>query len=50
MREISYSQAINEAYDEELQRDPAVFILGEDIGQHWGAAFGEMQGLFAKHA
>jgi pyruvate/2-oxoglutarate/acetoin dehydrogenase E1 component len=49
MREISYSQAINEAYDEELQRDPAVFILGEDIGQHWGAAFGEMQGLFAKH-
>ncbi len=49
MREITYSQAINEAYDEELGRDPSVFILGEDIGQHWGAAFGEMQGLYAKY-
>lgn len=49
MSEISYGQAINEAYDEELKRDPRVFILGEDIGKHWGAAFGEMQGLFDKH-
>lgn len=49
MREITYGQAINEAYDEELKRDPAVFILGEDIGKHWGAAFGEMQGLFDKY-
>ena len=49
MREITYGQAINEAYDEELKRDPTVFILGEDIGKHWGAAFGEMQGLFDKH-
>ena len=49
MREITYGQAINEAYDEELKRDPAVFILGQDIGKHWGAAFGEMRGLFDKH-
>lgn len=49
MREITYGQAINEAYDEELKRDPAVFILGEDIGKHWGAAFGEMKGLFDKY-
>jgi len=49
VREITYGQAINEAYDEELKRDPTVFILGEDIGKHWGAAFGEMQGLFDKH-
>jgi pyruvate/2-oxoglutarate/acetoin dehydrogenase E1 component len=49
VREITYGQAINEAYDEELKRDPAVFLIGEDIGEHWGAAFGEMQGLFAKH-
>lgn len=49
MREITYSQAINEAYDEELKRDPTVFIIGEDIGKHWGAAFGEMQGLFDKY-
>ncbi len=49
MREITYGQAINEAYDEELKRDPTVFILGEDIGKHWGAAFGEMKGLFDKY-
>jgi len=49
MREITFSQAINEAYDEELKRDPTVFILGEDIGKHWGAALGEMQGLFDKY-
>jgi len=49
VREITYGQAINEAYDEELKRDPAVFIIGEDIGKHWGAAFGEMQGLFDKY-
>ena len=49
MREITYGQAINEAYDEELKRDAAVFLLGQDIGKHWGAAFGEMQGLFDKH-
>jgi len=49
VREITYGQAINEAYDEELKRDPTVFILGEDIGKHWGAAFGEMQGLFDKY-
>ena len=49
MREITYSQAINEAYDEEMNRDPSVFIMGEDIGPHWGAAFGEMKGLYAKY-
>jgi len=49
VREITYGQAINEAYDEELKRDPTVFILGEDIGKHWGAAFGEMKGLFDKY-
>jgi pyruvate dehydrogenase E1 component beta subunit len=49
MRELTYSQAINEAYDEEMKRDPSVFIMGEDIGQYWGAAFGEMQGLYAKY-
>ena len=49
IREITYLKAINEAYDEELERDQSVFILGEDIGQHWGAAFGEMKGLYAKY-
>jgi len=49
MREITYSQAITEALDEEMARDPSVFILGEDVGKHWGAGLGEMQGLFDKY-
>ncbi len=49
MRDLTYSQAINEAYDEEIKKDPSVFIMGEDIGEHWGAAFGEMQGLYSKY-
>src|ERR671938_792059 len=31
MREITYLQAIHEALKEEMQRDPRVFIMGEDI-------------------
>ncbi len=33
MRTISYRQAINEALTEEMERDDAVFILGEDVCQ-----------------
>jgi pyruvate dehydrogenase E1 component beta subunit len=49
VREITYTRAITEAFDEELDRDPNVFIIGEDIGRAWGAALGEMQGLFDKY-
>jgi pyruvate dehydrogenase E1 component beta subunit len=49
VREITYTQAINEALSEELARDPKVFIIGEDIGKFWGAALGEMQGLCDKY-
>lgn len=49
MRKITYKQAINEALDEELNRDPMVFIMGEDVGEHWGGPFGEFQGLFKKY-
>lgn len=49
MPEITYQKAINEAYDEEMKRDPNVIILGEDIGQYWGGALGELQGLAAKY-
>jgi len=48
MREITYTQAITEAYDEELKRDPTVFIMGEDIGI-WGGPMGEMRGLLGKY-
>lgn len=36
MRQITYGQAINEAFDEEMQRDPSVFLIGEDIGPYGG--------------
>jgi pyruvate/2-oxoglutarate/acetoin dehydrogenase E1 component len=45
MREITYSQAINEALRESLVEDPRVFLMGEDIGQH-GGAFGVTRGLW----
>ena len=49
MKEITFLKAITEAVDEEMARDPTVFMLGEDIGKYWGAAMGEYQGLFDKY-
>ena len=49
MKELTFKQAITEAVDEEMARDPKVFLIGEDIGKHWGAAMGEYQGLFDKY-
>jgi len=37
MREISYSHALREAMQEEMRRDPDVFLIGEDIGLGGGA-------------
>ncbi|KKK85537.1 hypothetical protein LCGC14_2772310, partial [marine sediment metagenome] len=36
MREITYSQALNEALREEMQGEERVFIIGEDIAIHGG--------------
>lgn len=44
-RLLSYQEAIREALREEMRRDPAVFLLGEDIGRH-GGAFGVTRTLF----
>ena len=49
MKEVTFLKAINEAVDEEMKRDPTVFILGEDIGKHWGGSMGELVGLFDKY-
>jgi len=49
MKETRFSLAINEAFDEEMARDANVFIIGEDIGEHWGGPFGQFRGLFEKH-
>ncbi len=36
IREINQSEALNEALREEMQRDPNVWIMGEDIGEIGG--------------
>jgi pyruvate/2-oxoglutarate/acetoin dehydrogenase E1 component len=44
VREITYAQALNEALREEMDRDPHVFVLGEDVGRH-GGVFTVTKGL-----
>jgi acetoin:2,6-dichlorophenolindophenol oxidoreductase subunit beta len=42
--ELTYSQAVNEALAEELRRDPAVFVVGEDVAEA-GTPFKVLSGL-----
>ncbi len=46
-RRISYSQALNEALSEEMERDPSVLMLGEDVAAP-GGVFGVTKGLYEK--
>ena len=41
-------EAIREAMDEEMERDPSVFIIGEDVGNR-GGVFLATDGLFKKY-
>lgn len=43
-REITLSQAVNEAIAEEMRRDPTVFLLGEDVAEA-GTPFKVLLGL-----
>lgn len=47
MRQISYRQALNEALDEEIARDPNVVLIGEEVGQFDGA-YKVTEGLLKK--
>jgi pyruvate dehydrogenase E1 component beta subunit len=47
MPEITCREALNQALHEEMERDPAVFILGEDVGLYEGS-FKVTRGLLAK--
>jgi pyruvate dehydrogenase E1 component beta subunit len=47
MPEFTYREAINQALREEMQRDPTVFIMGEDIA-FYGGAFKVTEGLLAE--
>ena len=44
MREITMSQAVNEALAEEMRRDPTVYIIGEDVAEA-GTPFKVLSGL-----
>ena len=57
-RKITYQQAINEALDQEMARDPRVIIMGEDNAggagapgeeDAWGGVLGVTKGLFHKY-
>ena len=57
-RTISFKEAINEALDQEMTRDPSVIVMGEDsIGgtgspgedDAWGGPMGVTKGLYGKH-
>lgn len=47
MKEIRLNQAIAEAIYEEMERDPKVFMLGEDIGA-CGGIYGQTRGIYDK--
>jgi pyruvate dehydrogenase E1 component beta subunit len=46
-RNITYRQALNEALSEELERDPNVFLMGEEVAEYNGA-YKVSQGLLDK--
>lgn len=47
-RNVSMVDAIREAIDQEMARDPAVFVIGEDVGRI-GGIFACTRGLIEKH-
>ncbi len=47
MRSIQLRQAIREAMEEEMRRDPAVFLMGEEVAQYNGA-YKVSQGMLAE--
>lgn len=45
MRKILYRDALKEAFQEEMARDPNVFLLGEDIADPFGGTYKATAGL-----
>lgn len=48
MKDLTMNVALNEAITEEMERDPNVFVLGEDIAK-MGGSWGITKGLLAKY-
>jgi pyruvate/2-oxoglutarate/acetoin dehydrogenase E1 component len=46
-RRLSTARAVSEAIEQEMERDPSVFVMGEDVGPY-GGIFGSTGGLFEK--
>jgi len=46
-RRLTMAQAISEAIGQEMERNPDVFVMGEDVGAY-GGIFGATGGLFNK--
>ncbi len=44
MQQISYGEALRQAYFEELRRDDRVLLMGEDVGR-WGSLYRSSKGL-----
>ena len=47
MAVISYREAVNQAMSEEMERDPNVFLMGEEVG-HYQGAYKVSQGMLAR--
>src|SRR5882672_1084836 len=47
MAVISYREALNQAMTEEMERDPNVFLMGEEVG-HYQGAYKVSQGMLQK--
>jgi len=47
-RTLTYLEAIAEAIADEMERDPDVLVLGEDVGGDFGGAFKMTKGLAAR--
>jgi 2-oxoisovalerate dehydrogenase E1 component len=48
MRELTFTTAAREALDEEMERDPTIFVVGEGIGER-GGNFNTTIGLYEKY-
>ncbi len=44
MKNITFAQATLEAMEEEMQRDPTIYVMGEDLARQ-GGIFGQFKGL-----
>src|SRR5437868_9171980 len=47
MREIQFREALREALNEEMRRDPSVFLMGEEVAEYNGA-YKVSQGMLAE--